>query len=397
MTLFNPSGLAWVLLAVPIVVLHLVRVRPRRRSVPAGFLWDRVFSTDRPRAAWWPWRGPVSLFVELAILALVVLALAEPLLRRPQRLVLIIDNSASMNATDAAPTRLDRAKEFARQRVAELGSRDQMAILSAGGPPAVLCGLTDRQDLLEKAVEAVSPTRAATRVQEAVTLGRGLLADSPDGKVLLLTDGCFDGLQELAAADDVEFIPVGAPAGNVAVTELAARRSLRDLSACQILVRAANFSDEPVACRVEIEMEGEPIVDVPAHLPAAGRWQRMFEITTAAGGRIFARLDTPDVLPEDNCASTLLLRAASPGPIGSLQPWLVASGGGIGDSWAAARPVSAWPGAAESDLRVPASFTSRAKGAAAEGDQPPVWPFPAAAAALLVVLQWCLYQRRWVC
>ena len=380
----------------PIVVLYLWRIRPRRHAVPAGFLWDRVFLTDGPRAAWWPWRRPVSLLIELAILALLVFALAEPLVRVPRRFVLIVDNSASMNATDVAPTRLHRAKQLARQRIAALSRHDQMAILSAGGRPAVRCGMTSTQAILDRAVQAVPATRGETRVAEAVALGRRLLAGVPGGKVLVLSDGCFDGSVELAAADHVELVPVGTPAGNVAVTTLAARRSLHDPSHCEVLVEITSFSDEPAAHRLGIEMDGELIDDVPVHLPAAGRWQRVFELTGAAGGQVSARLDGTDALAADNRASTRLLPAGSPVPVVGALPGPDGSGATGGDSRAERPSAVAWPGGAESDLRVPTPLTAGARKTAAQAAGPPVGLHLVAAAWLLVVLQWCLYQRRWV-
>ena len=121
----------------------------------------------------------------------------------------------------------------------------------------------------------------------------------------------------------------------------------------------------------------------------------MFEITTAAGGRISARLDRPDALTDDNGVSTPLLQAASPILIASLLPWVEPPDGRTGACWTEAWPAATWPARAESDLCVPAQLAaSRPKPRAAEAAA--LWLYPAAAALVLVVFQWCLSQRRWV-
>ncbi|MFH1266288.1 MAG: BatA domain-containing protein [Planctomycetota bacterium] len=84
MTILNPSALYWALLAVPILILYAWRARPRRHAVATGFLWARVFSRARGRSTWWSLRRPLSLGVQLAVLALLILALAEPVASRPE-------------------------------------------------------------------------------------------------------------------------------------------------------------------------------------------------------------------------------------------------------------------------------------------------------------------------
>ena len=207
--MINPKALLWALLALPILALYAWRVRPRRHSVATGFLWEQVFSRTGHRAVWWSFRHPVSLCVQLAILALLVAALVEPHFGPQRRLVVVIDNSASMNATDVEPTRLDKAKESARQHVAALGYRDSVAIITAGDTLRVHCRLTSRLDTFEQALRAVEATNGPTRVVDAVALARRLLDGGPGGRILVFSDGCFDRAAELAQQEDVQLITVG--------------------------------------------------------------------------------------------------------------------------------------------------------------------------------------------
>ena len=55
-------------------------------------------------------------------------------------------------------------------------------------------------------------------------------------------------------------------------------------------------------------------------------------------------------------------------------------------------PSSAGQG---TDLRVPGDIGSEASALVVERPQTPLWIFPAVVAAALVVVEWCLYQRRW--
>ncbi len=309
MMLINPTALAWGLLAVALAAFYLWRIRSPRQPISADFLWRRALGTLRPRAVWRPWRRPVSLVIQLAILTLLVLALAEPLLTSPRQIVLVIDNSASMNATDVAPSRLDQAKQVARAAIDSLGYRDRMALVSAGGRLRVHCGMTSRKSTLLQAVEALPAGDGSTRVDRAIELGNWILRDQPFGRIVVISDGCFDSKQarRISDASLVKLIRVGSRADNLGITRLVARRSPANPTQCQVFAELGNFSEQAARCRVRFAWDGKPIESLPVELAPGGRWRQTFEMNATAAGRISARLDDlkqPDVLAEDNRAST---------------------------------------------------------------------------------------------
>ncbi len=78
MTFVHPDAWIWALLALPLVLVYLRRRGPRRVTVPAGFLWERVFAANASRSRWLRWRKAMSLVVELGVLMLLVAVAAEP-------------------------------------------------------------------------------------------------------------------------------------------------------------------------------------------------------------------------------------------------------------------------------------------------------------------------------
>ena len=78
MTFANPVALLWGLLAVPIVILYRRDVRLRREPVATDMIWEQVFAEEPSRSRWQRWRHAASLAVQLTVLALIVIALADP-------------------------------------------------------------------------------------------------------------------------------------------------------------------------------------------------------------------------------------------------------------------------------------------------------------------------------
>ena len=387
----NPCGLLWGLTAVLVVVLYLRRVRLRREGVATGMFWERAFAEERLRTAWRKWRRGVSATVQLIALGLIVAALADPQIPGPRRIVLIVDNSAGMRAADVQPTRLAEAKQAAQRLIAGLRPCDRMAILSAGPAVSVRASLTNERRRLNNVLDEVdvSTGRGSSGVPAAAELARRMLARAPGGKIQVVTDGCFRGARELAEADDVELIRVGRPTGNAAVTRLAARRMPTDPTRCQVLVEVRNFSDRPVECLLKIESTtGQSLESVPLKLDRNGRRQEFFEITAPESVRIAVELDHSDVYAEDNVA---VLEIPPPSAVARGADGAIDFRAGLD---AAVVEFSGW---GESDLRAVGDFGRAAARMAAQRPGRAPRLLLVVAGLLLLTLEWCFYQRRWIC
>ena len=143
-------------------------------------------------------RLPLLLLAIGWVLAVLALAgptwqrLPEPLFAARQYRVIVLDLSASMNATDLAPSRLARA----RYKVLDLlrAARDgQTALLAYGAEPFVVAPLTGDAETIAAQVPhletSLLPVGGARREDLALAQAGDLLrqAEAPDGQVLLLT------------------------------------------------------------------------------------------------------------------------------------------------------------------------------------------------------------------
>lgn len=326
MSLVSPLALFWLAALIPVVVFYILKIRLRRVPVSTILFWRKIYDEHQPRSVWQRLRHWLSLLAQVGLILLMIGALADPFFvwetRQLRRIVLVVDNSASMNATDISPSRLSAAKDEALRVILGMRFRDELAVVAAGGSPRVVCGFSSHGRTLSHAIDDVVPTDNPTRVTEAVELARRLLGERQDEhqrEIVVLTDGGLRSMREgEAPADPARREPrlpdetrlivrrFGTHVGNVGITQFQVRRSLIDPLGYEILAEVTNASDEPVECRLEIDLNDDVVDVVPLKLTPGQRWSQSFEKTSADGGHLTAKLDRADALAADNRAWAVL-------------------------------------------------------------------------------------------
>ena len=108
----------WIVLGlVPAAILALYFLKLKRQplEVPSTYLWSRTIEDLHVNSIWQRLRQSLLLFLQLLLIALLMLACLRPGWRGAQlvgnRFIFLVDTSASMSATDIEPTRLEAAKQ----------------------------------------------------------------------------------------------------------------------------------------------------------------------------------------------------------------------------------------------------------------------------------------------
>ena len=111
MTLTAPAGLWLLLLAIPVVALHLLKPRRQPREVSSTFLWAEMAAPVSAAKPWQKLPPTLLLLVQLLLVVLLAVAVARPATVTPaplaQHTVFIVDASGSMAAIDGTPDRLE--------------------------------------------------------------------------------------------------------------------------------------------------------------------------------------------------------------------------------------------------------------------------------------------------
>ena len=240
-----------------IVAMYLLKLRREERTVSSTFLWQKMVRDVEANAPWQRLRRNLLLLLQLIILALLVLALARPFFRTAgisgRNLILIIDRSASMGATDVASSRLAAAKAQAITLVDQLPDGGRATVIAAGEQMDVpAAASTDRRQLRD-AINGIPLRYGGSDLAQALTLASALASREPESEVAIISDGNVKVPADLQVPATVRYFPIGAKDSNIAVSAL----NLQPSAAGQTLfAQATNYGSAEVNRRMDIYLDG---------------------------------------------------------------------------------------------------------------------------------------------
>jgi len=226
MSFLTPLFLLLGLLAAPIIIMYMLRLRRREVLVSSTLLWQKLLRDREANAPWQRLRRNLLLILQLLILAALVLALARPFIPVPSvaggSVVVLLDGSASMLAADVEPTRFDAARAEVARWVDDLGGDDRMTLILVGQTPTVLASATNDRRQLHAALESAEPDPAPAGWPAALALASGAAQGFRDARIVVVSDGGLpDDLPPLPA--EAVYVPIGRAGENLALSALATR------------------------------------------------------------------------------------------------------------------------------------------------------------------------------
>jgi hypothetical protein len=175
-----PTWAASVILLVPLalVLLYLLKLKRKSLAVPSTFLWRKSIEDLHVNSLLQWLRQNVLLLLQiLALLALIYGLMAFRFHGRTgegKHYIIMIDNSASMAASDVEPSRLEWAKKEALQEIDGYSDTDFGMVIVFNSSAEILQSYTNQRGTLRRAVEGIPQTQRPTRIDEALSLADSL-------------------------------------------------------------------------------------------------------------------------------------------------------------------------------------------------------------------------------
>jgi len=325
MSFLQPLAFAFAATIPIVILLYLLKLKRVELIISSTYLWRKSIEDLTANAPFQRLRKNLLLFLQILTLAALVFALSRPFTmvkaREDQNLILLIDNSASMQARDVPPTRMARARTIAKQIINDLASRDEMMIITFADAASMKTSFTDDKVLLRKIVNEIQSIDTPTLIAEALSIAESFARERRNPEVIIVSDGAIRDLADVRELSvPVKFISVCERKNNVGITQMSVRRGLKQKDSFYTFVRVENFSESDVQTIVSLYYNDE-LIDAREIRVAPGKAAPvLFAHRGLKEGFLRAEIDVDDDLPLDNTGWKVIAEKAA------IDVLLVASG-----------------------------------------------------------------------
>ncbi len=246
-----------------IVALYFLKLRRTEQRVSSTYLWRTLVRDTAANAPWQKLKPNLLLLLQLLFLIALIVALARPFVwgdtAASSHLILVLDTSASMRASDVAPNRLGDAISQARRLIQNLPNDARVTVIDAGASVRVpVSGATDK-NAAYRALENLRAGLGETDMASALTLAATIAENEPDAELVILSDGHFVVPENISIPSRAQFFSIGNARNNQAfgAFTLSSEGGGQSLTAFLQLV---NYSDQPITRRLVLRNEKGQLV-----------------------------------------------------------------------------------------------------------------------------------------
>jgi Ca-activated chloride channel homolog len=320
MRFLAPVALAFAATIPVVIVFYLLKRKRVVKLISSTVLWQRFLADTQANAPFQKLRHNWLLLLQILLLILAVLAIARPYIagrqNKTQLFVVVLDASASMQATDEKPTRFEKARSEALKLADGLREGEQMMVLVAGAVTEVKQSPTRDKQALRRALQACQPSDAPTRLTEALSTAAAFThekkgeEEKTSGEIHLFSDGAIPKIEEFENKNlPLVYHRMGSRNNNIGIVSLDVKVNPENAAQRALFVSVLNPTTNTFQADVELRFDDQLVEVRPVTLPPTNTTPLIFFASQSRDGVFTARLVVQDDLASDNQASVVSLLA----------------------------------------------------------------------------------------
>lgn len=313
MKFLAPYAFAFAATIPVVIVFYLLKRKRVVKLISSTLLWQKFLAETQANAPFQRLRHNWLLLLQILLLLLAVLALSRPYFTgtaKSSRLrVLILDASASMQATDEKPSRFEKARAEALKWVDSLKDEDQMVVLLAAANTEVKQSATSDKSALRRGIESSHATDSPTRLREAFQLAEMLVknqSEKDNPEIHLFSDGAIPNLGEFENKNlPLVYHRIGVGANNLGIASLDVRANPDNQAQRAIFTSIVNPTTNLQTAEIELRFGNDVVETKSVSVPATNTFPLVFVANQPRDGIFTVKLTGNDDLAADNQASVV--------------------------------------------------------------------------------------------
>lgn len=298
MTFYSPWAFLGLITIPIIIILYLLKQRHKDYTVSSLFLWEEVLKDLEANAPWQKLKKNLLMFLQIIAALLLVFALAKPFLNaggsNAEHVIVALDTSLSMKATDVGESRFEAAKSKANELISNLKPGTMVTLISIGRSVNIEENLSSNRASLQDKLSRLKASNTISNLEDAESLIASIIKQNPNSRVVVFGD------RALSIPDaNVEFLKISNNGDNFAITMMSHTKTDKGIT---VLTRISNFGAKDAQVPVSLYADGT-VLDAKNVDIKKGETSNVYWNDVSSGVKLIeARIDTKDALEADNRA-----------------------------------------------------------------------------------------------
>lgn len=192
---FENPALLWLLLLIPLIYYFYKKIVEKKKKEALAFSQLSFIKSalgDKKKSR----RQDIIFYLNLVIILFMIIGFANPHVPLKQtkegvNVVLVIDVSGSMQATDYQPSRMEAAKKSAEILVKSLKPKDQVGIVTFESGATTAAYLSPFKEKVIEKLRSIQVRQGRTAIGDGLSLGIDMATSIPNKKkvVIFMSDG----------------------------------------------------------------------------------------------------------------------------------------------------------------------------------------------------------------
>lgn len=302
MNVLAPTSLAFSIIIPIILLLYFMRPKRQERVIGSTLIWQRALQDIQANNPWQRLHITPLLLLQLLAALIIVLILTRPAIFAASPIsgntIIILQASASMQATDVSPTRFESAKNTIADLIDSIGPSDRLSLITMARTPQVLIAQSQNKSEIFTALQRARVTNQDADLQQALSLATSLATGEPNVQIIVIGDGhVITSDQGIVTPFPIHYMSVGTNTPNAAIITLASRTVNGQLTA---FAEIANFSRQQRSVPLELYADdylvGVQTISLSAGSSGSIAWSSLKSNTRV----LHARLISKDPMTSDH-------------------------------------------------------------------------------------------------
>jgi len=245
------------LLALPIIILYLLRPKPKHIRFPSVMFIINAEKAKRLRSFFKKIVRDPLLLLQILLIALMVCGVAGPYFfsleeeNLKETAVVVMDSSASMQATDVSPDRFGRARAIAKDLIGAMNDESIVSIVLAENSPIIL-GRSMKKESSLSILPSTFVSDSPSNIGDAVLFAKEMFSsEDTNKKIYILSDYAHSEgsdlrlVQKIASQSNVSvsYVRVNGDGRNIALVDAKAKRFITDRNRFYVTYTVHNYFD----------------------------------------------------------------------------------------------------------------------------------------------------------